>query len=43
MTAEKLPNNQIWQRLERGRQIKAQTGGGCRLRLTYFWSTVCKW
>ncbi|MEM9922808.1 MAG: recombinase family protein [Cyanobacteria bacterium P01_D01_bin.50] len=26
MTAEKLPNNQIWERLERGRQIKAQTG-----------------
>ena len=27
MTAEKLPNNQIWERLERGRKIKAQNGG----------------
>ncbi len=27
MTAEKLPNNQIWKRLERGRKIKAQNGG----------------
>lgn len=27
MTAEKLPNNHIWERLERGRQIKAQNGG----------------
>ncbi len=27
MTAEKLPNNHIWERLERGRQVKAQNGG----------------
>ena len=27
MTAEKLPSNPIWKKLERGRQIKAQAGG----------------
>ncbi len=27
MTAEKMPSNQIRERLERGRQIKAQNGG----------------